>query len=54
MQNLDDPETIVALTGMTRVKISDDMDPMSIEGLRFAVTSLDRLNRESRPVTLRR
>lgn len=54
MNDLSDPETIVALTGLHRLKISDDEDPASIEGLRFAVTSLDRLNRESKAVTLRR
>lgn len=47
--DLSDPETIIALTGMTKVLVSDDTDPASISGMRFAVTSLDRLNRESLP-----
>lgn len=54
IRDLDNTEAIIALTGLNRVEISEDEDPMSIAGLRFAVTSLDRLNRESTPITLRR
>ncbi|MDE5842560.1 MAG: family 10 glycosylhydrolase, partial [Muribaculaceae bacterium] len=54
MGNLNNPEAIIALTGFNRVAISDDEDPASIDGLRFAVTALDRLNRESDAATLRR
>lgn len=52
MGNLDNSEAIIAMTGLNRVKISDDEDPASIEGLRFCVTSIDRLNRESKPSRL--
>lgn len=43
-QDTDDPQTIVALTPFTRVKV--DPEP----GVTFAVTALDRMNRESRPI----
>ena len=50
--DLSDPETIIAMTCMTRIEIAADEDPASIRGMRFAVTALDRLNRESRPARL--
>lgn len=53
MSNLNNPEAIIALTGLNRVEIADDDNPASISGLRFAVTALDRLNRESDAATLR-
>ncbi len=43
-QDIEDPQTIVALTPYTRVKVDND------KGLIFAVTALDRLNRESKPI----
>lgn len=45
-QVIDDPQTIVALTPYRRVKISDD------KGVTYAVTALDRMNRESKPIFL--
>lgn len=43
-QDTEDPQTIVALTPYTRVKVDNE------KGLIFAVTALDRLNRESKPL----
>lgn len=43
-QELDDPQTIVALTPFNRVMIGDE------EGVTYAVTVLDRMNRESKPI----
>ena len=45
-QVIDDPQTIVALTPYRSVKISDD------KGVTYAVTALDRMNRESKPIFL--
>ncbi len=52
--DLSDPETIISLTGLNRVAVSDDMDPASVRGMTFAVTALDRLNRESAPAILKK
>ena len=43
-QNIEDPQAIVAVTPYTRVKVDSD------KGLTFAVTTVDRMNRESKPV----
>ncbi len=43
-QDLDDPQAIVAMTPMTRVKVDPE------RGLTFAITALDRMNRESEPI----
>lgn len=43
-QNIEDSEAIVAMTPLTRVKVDSD------KGLTFAVTAVDRMNRESKPV----
>lgn len=43
-QDTEDPQTIVAMTPYTRVRISGD------KGTTYAVTALDRLNRESKPI----
>lgn len=43
-QDINDPQAIVALTPYTRVKVDSD------KGLTFAVTALDRMNRESKPI----
>ena len=51
--DLSDPQTIIAVTPFTRVLISDDEDPASVEGMTFAVTALDRLNRESLPMKIK-
>lgn len=51
--DLSNAETIIAVTPFTRVSISDDEDPASVKGMTFAVTSLDRQNRESTPVKIK-
>jgi len=51
--NLDDPQTIIAMTPLTRVLVTDDTDSESTKGLTFVVTSLDRMNRESEPTKLK-
>lgn len=51
--NLDNAEAIVAVTPFTRVVISEDTDPESVKGMTFAVTSLDRMNRESLPMKIK-
>ncbi len=43
-QDTGDPQTIVALTPFTRVRIYPE------PGVTFAVTALDRMNRESHPI----
>ncbi|MBD5280743.1 MAG: family 10 glycosylhydrolase [Bacteroides sp.] len=43
--NLEDSQTIIAMTPERRLLL----DPESMEGCRFVVTSLDRMNRESTP-----
>lgn len=52
-QNMDDPQTIVAMTPFTRVLVSDDAATESVKGITFAVTALDRMNRESEPVKIK-
>lgn len=51
--NLDDPQTIIALTPYSKVLVADDDNKESVRGKTFVVTALDRLNRESEPVTLK-
>ena len=51
--DLSDAETIIAVTPFSRVVISDDESPESVKGMTFAVTSLDRQNRESTPVKIK-
>lgn len=51
--DLSDAETIIAVTPFSRVVISDDENPESVKGMTFAVTSLDRQNRESTPVKIK-
>lgn len=46
--NIEDSQTIIALTPKTRVLLDDD----ALKGCRFVVTSLDRMNRESEPVSI--
>ncbi|MDE6769903.1 MAG: hypothetical protein K2J78_09300, partial [Muribaculaceae bacterium] len=43
--NLDDSQTIIALTPETRLLLDDD----ALSGCKFVVTSIDRMNRESDP-----
>ncbi len=52
-EDISDSQTIIAMTPFTRVLISDDTDPASVEGMTFAVTALDRMNRESLPVRIK-
>ena len=51
--NIDDSETIIALTPFPAVLIEDFSEGPSAEGSIFVVTSLDRMNRESEPVIIR-
>ena len=43
--NLDDSQTIIAMTPETRLLLDDD----ALSGCKFVVTSIDRMNRESDP-----
>lgn len=43
--NIEDSQTIIAMTPYTRLLLDDD----SLKGCRFVVTSIDRMNRESEP-----
>lgn len=47
-QDLDDSQTIIAMTPMTEVLVGDDRK--ELQGVTFAVTALDRMNRESEPI----
>lgn len=49
--DLDDPQTIIAITPMTKVLVADEND--KIGGSTFVVTTVDRMNRESDPVIVR-
>lgn len=51
--DISDPQTIIALTPLSKVMIADDVDPESVKGMTFAVTALDRMNRESLPVRIK-
>lgn len=51
-QNLEDPEAIIALTGTTRIEIPAPGAPGEPR-ITYAVTALDRLNRESTALYLR-
>lgn len=51
--NLDDPQTIIALTPMNRVLVADEDSKEATKGLTFVVTALDRMNRESQPTVLK-
>lgn len=51
--DLENAEAIIAVTPFSRVVISDDMNPESVRGMTFAVSSLDRMNRESTPVKIK-
>jgi len=43
-QDIEDSQTIVAMTPFTKVRITAD------KGTTYAVTALDRMNRESKPI----
>lgn len=49
--DLDDSQTIIAITPMTKVLVADEND--KIGGSTFVVTTVDRMNRESDPVIVR-
>ena len=51
--DLDNVEAIMTLTPRREYLVSEDDDAASLKGMRFAVTALDRNNRESAPVELR-
>lgn len=51
--DLSDPQTIIALTPYCRVLVADCQDEQDLKGATFAVTALDRNNRESAPATIR-
>lgn len=46
-EDIDRGEAIIALTPHTRVKVADT--PEEVDGVKYLVTSLDRMNRESNP-----
>ena len=50
---INDAEAIIAVTPFNTVLVEDISDGPSAEGSTFIVTSLDRMNRESDPVTVR-
>lgn len=51
--DIDDPEAIIALTPYNTVLVEDYTDGPSAQGSTFIVTAVDRMNRESEPVTLK-
>ncbi len=50
--DLDNVEAIMMMTPQKQYLVSDDDDDEAIKGMRFAVTALDRNNRESHPVEI--
>ena len=51
--DIEDAETIIALTPFNTVLVEDSSEGPSAEGSTFVVTALDRLNRESEPVSIK-
>lgn len=51
--DLENVEAIMTLTPDEEYMVSEDNDVSALKGMRFAVTALDRNNRESRPVELK-
>ena len=51
--DIEDPEAIIALTPYNAVLVEDISEGPSAEGSTFVVTSLDRMNRESEPVSVK-
>jgi len=49
--DLEDPQTIIAVTPQTGVAVANEGD--KIGGCTFVVTALDRMNRESDPVSVK-
>ncbi|MBD5203842.1 MAG: family 10 glycosylhydrolase [Bacteroidales bacterium] len=52
-REIDDPQTIIALTPVNKVLVADTDDKNELNGMTFAVTALDRMNRESKPKIIR-
>ena len=52
-QNLEDSQAIIAMTPLTRVLVGE-ADDKSLRGSTFVVTSVDRMNRESDPMKIKR
>ncbi|MDE7097267.1 MAG: family 10 glycosylhydrolase, partial [Muribaculaceae bacterium] len=48
----DNVEAIMIMTPRKEYLVSEDDDPDAVKGMRFAVTALDRNNRESKPVEI--
>ena len=48
--DIEDAQTIIAITPYTGVLVEDYSEGPSAEGSTFVVTALDRMNRESEPV----
>ncbi len=48
--DIEDAQTIIAITPYTSVLVEDESDGPSAEGSTFVVTAIDRMNRESEPV----
>lgn len=51
--DLDDPQTIIALTPFNKVLVADTDNKAELKGMTFVVTALDRMNRESEPTIIR-
>ncbi len=51
--NLEDSQTIIALTPKNKVLVNNSSDPAEMKGMTFVVTALDRMNRESQPTVLK-
>ncbi len=50
--DLENVEAIMLMTPQKEYLVSEDDDESSLKGMRFAVTALDRQNRESKPVEI--
>ena len=48
--DIEDAQTIIAITPYTSVLVEDESEGPSAEGCTFVVTAIDRMNRESEPV----
>lgn len=52
--DIEDAQTIIAVTPFTSVLVEDESEGPTAEGSTFVVTAIDRMNRESEPVMLTR
>lgn len=50
--DIEDAQTIIAITPYTSVLVEDESEGPSAEGSTFVVTAIDRMNRESEPVSV--